>query len=836
MSDNGMILLPKTEGASVDISYFPTKMQAVIFRNWDMIPAKKLADCLECTVSDIEAEALKMGLEPQTDVSGWNERGYISIIKANWHLLNYEQLLELLGWTEQRLSLVLKEEDFLDIKLGNKKPVCEKVVYSKLTDEQEKATKIIAELIKSRFKNSDNAKKPFDFFTSFDRIKADNNIAKADGKTVVTKDWAIKDNTCDSNVFASVERFKNNICKAFGISFCEKSDKNIELNFKDGFEEEYHEIYIEKDQIKIVASECTGIMRALTFLKDLALSEGALCFEQKAYKRKPVFKTRHIYSFCGLYNDAFDVDSNIFCPDELLNEYAETGVNGIWLQAVMYRLTEFPFAPEISEGWEKRLENLKIFADRALKFGIKIYLYINEPRAMSLEFFEKYPHLLGNQRGGYGCLCTSTKEVQDYLYNGIQKICSKVPYLGGFFTITRSENITNCYSLTTEMTCPRCKDRKNYEVIAEVNTIIAKAASSVNPNIKVIAWDWAWFPEFMDADDVERLIDRMPEGIILQSNRETELKTNVAGYKGSVQDYSVSVCGVSTQAHRQWKYARERGIGACAKLQINNSWECSTIPYVPVFDLLTQNIEALKTEGVEHLMLSWTLGGYPSPNIKIVSELFFEDVNQKGEVSYDRVYKALYGNNADKIKEATAIFSDAFKEFPFHIELLYLGPQNGGISNPLYLEPTGMSATMTCYAFDDLKSWRAIYPEDIVENQFGVLCSKWALGLERLKGIENLEISDMAHASYIQFKSSYNQIKFVRARNRYLENKNNEDKNIMLEILLDEISLAEKMLKLMQKNPSIGFEAANHYYYTQAGIKEKAINCKYLYNQLEEDN
>ena len=36
------------------------------------------------------------------------------------------------------------------------------------------------------------------------------------------------------------------------------------------------------------------------------------------------------------------------------------------------------------------------------------------------------------------------------------------------------------------------------------------------------------------------------------------------------------------------------------------------------------------------------------------------------------------------------------------------------------------------------------------------------------------------------------------------------------------------MLALMNKNPSIGFEAANHYYFSRFGICEKIVNCDYL--------
>ena len=107
---------------------------------------------------------------------------------------------------------------------------------------------------------------------------------------------------------------------------------------------------------------------------------------------------------------------------------------------------------------------------------------------MSDAFFKKYPHLRGQAEGEFYAMCTSTPEVQEYLYQGVRTLFEMVPDLAGFFTITMSENLTNCYSrLEGEMTCPRCKNRNPWEVIAEVNNLMAKGAHDVNPNAKVIS-------------------------------------------------------------------------------------------------------------------------------------------------------------------------------------------------------------------------------------------------------------------------------------------------------------------------------------------------------------
>jgi hypothetical protein len=52
-------------------------------------------------------------------------RGYITLIRRNWHLSPYDQLLELVEMTPERLAFALREDDFLWIKLGGLKPKCE---------------------------------------------------------------------------------------------------------------------------------------------------------------------------------------------------------------------------------------------------------------------------------------------------------------------------------------------------------------------------------------------------------------------------------------------------------------------------------------------------------------------------------------------------------------------------------------------------------------------------------------------------------------------------------------------------------------------------------------
>ena len=65
------------------------------------------------------------------------------------------------------LAYVLKEDDFLGMKLGGEKPKCEKILYREFTSEEKKKEKEIAALMNSTVSKYENVKEkaePFDFF------------------------------------------------------------------------------------------------------------------------------------------------------------------------------------------------------------------------------------------------------------------------------------------------------------------------------------------------------------------------------------------------------------------------------------------------------------------------------------------------------------------------------------------------------------------------------------------------------------------------------------------------------------------------------------------------
>lgn len=721
-----MSVLPEVSDVkAIEYHYFPTPWQAVVWRNWGYVPVERIAKVLGTSCEKICEAAWQLGLNPEEPVnSAWEKRGFLTTIRENWHLCTYEQILTLLNISDEELAFILKEDDFMWIKLGGMKPLVEAPKYTPLTEDELQQTKRIAEILKNRFPagygKQDNA---FAFVEDFHVPVTDSGVAKRSHKT-----------------------------------------ENL----------------------------------------------------------------RMIYPYFALCGDALIDESIDPFPERILKEYADVGINGIWMHMVLYQLVEFPFDPSLSKGWEKRIESLRKLVAKAKKYGIGIYPYLNEPRAMSDAFFKEYPELRGQAEGDFYAMCTSTIEVQNYLYQSVRTLFEMVPDLAGFFTITMSENLTNCYSrLAGEMTCPRCKNRKPWEVVAEVNNLMAKGAHDANPNAKVITWAWGWSDEW-----AEKVIPLLTEGQILQCTSEEAMKFCIGGVEGQVLDYTMSLCGPGEKAKKLWKVAGEHDMQMSAKVQMNNTWEMAVVPYIPVFDKVAEHITQLKEQGIQHLQVSWTLGGCPSPNLRLAAWL----MEVRGTLK-EFLEDWLDADFAEGVYTAQQKLSNAFSHYPFYIGTIYYGPQNFGPMAPFFLEKTGYRASMIGYPYDDIEWWSGIYPADVYEDEYRQLVGGWRAGLADLLVYEgqNEELDEMilmARAVLCQYESAYHHIQFVNRRDEALERGDGSHRAELLRIVREEMETVQTLIDLRLQDSRIGFESSNHYFYTLQDLKEKMINLVYCEERL----
>lgn len=523
---------------------------------------------------------------------------------------------------------------------------------------------------------------------------------------------------------------------------------------------------------------------------------------------------------CG---DVFMEDNEQYLPDSLLQAYAEQGINGLWFHGVLSALSPYPFNPSASEGYEARREELKKLIHRCKAYGIKVYLYVNEPRDLFENEFGKYSHLMGRRENGRATLCLEHKETQEYLYGAFKDLLLEVKDLGGFITITMSENPTHCHYIP-HTNCPICKNISAEYSAAKVNNIIQKAVRDSGSSAEVIAnlWGWSSYMEWTEEQTLHG-VELLDKDVSVLSVSEFDLDIEKGGMKSRVIDYSISNPGPSEITKKTLQKAKETGHKTYAKIQVNNSWECSAVPYLPVFDLTYEHLKKLSVIGVKDYMLTWTLGGYPSPTLGMV-----RDFSEKGEAfSLDKWYENIYGEDATIVRRAVRDFCDGFQEYPFSVQSLYLSPKTLGHSNLWSIEAEEKSSVMVCFAYDDYESWIYPYSYEVYISQYEKLLVAWKRGLETLSNASDSqrlqELKIYARAGYLHFEADVLQTKFS-----YYKRNLSKYKDEIISLIERAEEATMELMELVDICPFIGFETSNHYYYNKRNLIEKLLNLRKL--------
>ena len=70
--------------------------------------------------------------------------------------------------------------------------------------------------------------------------------------------------------------------------------------------------------------------------------------------------------------------------EEILKEIADNGFNAIWVHGQLHHIIPHPRYPEFAPNSLQHLQALKNLCKKAEKNGIKVYLYLQPPRAIPL--------------------------------------------------------------------------------------------------------------------------------------------------------------------------------------------------------------------------------------------------------------------------------------------------------------------------------------------------------------------------------------------------------------------------------------------------------------------
>jgi hypothetical protein len=267
-------------------------------------------------------------------------------------------------------------------------------------------------------------------------------------------------------------------------------------------------------------------------------------------------------------------------------------------------------------------------------------------------------------------------------------------------------------------------------------------------------------------------------------------------------------------------------------------------------DLIAEHIHNLAPYKPQGMLIGWTMGGHPSPNFELVQQMNHDPVPGVDE-TLNALAKERFGEaGAPHARKAWTLTSNAFREYPFNIGVVYTCPIQWGPGNPLYPAKTGYHATMWGLPYDDLDGWRGSYPPEVFAGQFEKVAEGWKPGVAELQiAVEKApadrrrEVEDdlrFAKAAGIHFQSVANQARFVIARNALTaadslsgEQREKLQKEIR-RCLESEIDLARQLFLLVREDSRIGFEPSCHYFYLPLDLVEKVVNCRWLLAHLAE--
>ena len=600
-------------------------------------------------------------------------------------------------------------------------------------------------------------------------------------------------------------------------------------------------------KVTITTEDDEGLRRAVYYYQDRVRADDlAPCV------RKPWVRNRIARCFFGpikrppLNHDELmdDVD---YYPEPYLDRLAHEGINGLWLTVEWRDLAETSFTKR-SPGAMRRIEKLRRTVDRCLKYGIKTWIFCIEPRRCGKDdsLLKEHPELFGCTVAGESLMCPLLPAAQRYIEESVKDIFTQVPRLGGIMMISYGERETTCLSRFDPLTgrfngnCPRCSELEPWQIHWETASAIMRGIRAAGSDAEYISWFYqpqvrpergAW-----NADVARHL----PDGVTLAYNFESGAVKEQLGRLRNGGDYWLSYVGPAEGFRKVAEAGRQAGAPIGAKIQVGNSHEVATVPFVPVPGLLYRKYKAMREMGVSTVLQCWYFGNCPGIMNKAAGELSFDSFDDDEATFLKRLAAPYWGKDAALVASVWQQLSDAYANYPLSNDMQYYGPFHAGPAWPL-LPDVSLAPLARTWKPHDPPSGDAI--GECLENHtieeasilaqymakgarvrtpdgadaLEVLASRWNGDFERMRDI------GVMRALALQFQSGSDIFDFYRERARALHESRvlgnataaRAAVRRMGEAVAREESVTRELLPLARADSRLGFhsEAEAHQYH-----------------------
>jgi len=420
---------------------------------------------------------------------------------------------------------------------------------------------------------------------------------------------------------------------------------------------------------------------------------------------------RHPSSEFGIFSHKPDdlqdetVTAEAAYSDNNLAEISASGFNAIWVHGQLQHMIHGDGFPEFGRNSKSHLEKMKILIARAEKHNLKVFLYMQPPRAISVEnkeFWDNHLDVAGEvvqrledcsgKRVKMRCLCTSKQKVRQYIKNALCNLTEALPDLGGYIFISASEYPSHCYAQRNcrpgsirprklkmnmhPVTCPNCAQFEPEDVVVELLWTIRDGIRMASRDMPIIFWNWSW-NLYIDSPCKE-IISRLPRDTCLLVGFERGGKKDLSGRHGQfINEYSLSYAGPSEQFIESMQLAREYGLEVMAKLQFGTTHELATVVSLPLLGNVLKKAVFIRENKLKGFMGCWNFGNQQSANTAGFN-YFISNACPDSEEEALKTFAGLYFKECDKkeVVRAWLEFDKAMMYFPFCIPFLYMAPTN----------------------------------------------------------------------------------------------------------------------------------------------------------------
>lgn len=621
---------------------------------------------------------------------------------------------------------------------------------------------------------------------------------------------------------------------------------------------EAHRIRVEPQGTTLEAADLDGLRRAFYYLQDEMRIRRAPVLPLGDQTRWTTLAARIVRSPIAPYRwlSGWELDdSNDYYPEAYLARLARAGINGLWVSGLLRLLVPSRTIPELGPP-AHRLHKLKAIVAKAQRYGIRIYFFCMEPRALPAD----HPAALAHPEilGARNALCASEPRVLEYVREAMRTLFVEVPDLAGIINIFSGERPTTCWWNEKYVAqCPRCAHRPRAEMLSKTLNACMEGIRDASPTADLLAWTYM-MDSVRETSPIAPLIEVMTKTdprVTWLGNFEHGAFKTLCGKRTQLHEYSLSCIGPSEPFVDLAQAARASGRRIYAKLQIGTTYELSSVPYIPVPGIVEAKLRRARKHGASGSMLTWIPGGFPGPMLGMAGLATFEPHASPTETLH-RLAAIDWGETAaHKVVEAWNHFAESWQRYPFCNEVLYWGPITRGPAYLLHLEREDRLAKPYNFGLtrkrepqpweDHLSRWTGPFtPEEVIAS-FRDMATGWQRGIDALEAALAIAAPEyelnrqvaLARAIQLHLRSAANVYTFYAVRDRLLETEGAGHRDLlnrMREVACDDLLIAETMRDCLKVEPWLGFmPEIFDFSYTPCRLAEKIFQTRELVATLE---